>query len=67
MILCVRRYRYRVAAGQCVRALRIDLQLAVLHHLQALPEGRFVCEDGEQQVMPILENEVGMDTERARR
>lgn len=47
-------FRYRVAAGHCVRALRVDLHLLLIHFLQQLPNGRFVCDDGEQQVCPLL-------------
>lgn len=35
--------RYRSLAGQSLRALRLDMLLLVVHHLESLPKGRYVC------------------------
>ncbi|PRW57112.1 exocyst complex component SEC8 [Chlorella sorokiniana] len=40
--------RYRALAGQCARALRLDLLLLVLHHLQQLPRSSYVCQSEEE-------------------
>lgn len=40
--------RHRALAGQCARALRLDLLLLVLHHLQQLPASSYVCESEEE-------------------
>lgn len=40
--------RYRALAGQCARALRLDLLLLVLHHLQQLPCSSYVCQSEEE-------------------
>ena len=40
--------RYRALAGQCVRAMRLDLLLLVLHHLQQLPKSSYVCHQEEE-------------------
>ena len=39
--------RYRSLAGHSLRALRLDLALAVLHHLQDLPSNNWACEEDE--------------------
>ena len=39
--------RYRSLAGHSLRALRLDLALAVLHHLQDLPSNNWACEEEE--------------------
>jgi hypothetical protein len=37
--------RYRALAGHSLRALRLDLMLTVLHHLQELPGNNWACEE----------------------
>ncbi len=39
--------RYRSLAGHSLRALRLDLELAVLHYLQDLPSNKWACEEEE--------------------
>ncbi len=39
--------RYRSLAGHSLRALRLDLALAVLHHLQDLPSNNWACKEEE--------------------
>ena len=39
--------RYRALAGHALRALRLDLLLLVLHHLQALPLDCWACQPHE--------------------
>eukprot|EP00887_Chlorella_sp_A99_P002121 scaffold21.g2121.t1 len=39
--------RCRALAGHCVRALRIDLLLLMLFHLQELPRSSYVCSEEE--------------------
>lgn len=39
------RRRYRALAGHALRALRLDLMLTVLHHLQELPGNRWACQE----------------------
>ena len=46
--------RYRALAGQCARALRLDLLLLVLHHLQQLPRSSYVCQ-GEEEAREVDE------------
>ena len=41
--------RYRSLTGRCLRALRLDMLLLVIHHLGDLPKGRYVCEAAEAQ------------------
>ncbi|KAL4452048.1 hypothetical protein ABPG75_007710 [Micractinium tetrahymenae] len=40
--------RYRALAGMCVRALRLDLLLLTLHHMQQLPRSSYVCASEEE-------------------
>ncbi|KAL4857163.1 Serine/threonine-protein kinase PRP4 [Chlorella vulgaris] len=40
--------RYRAVAGRCVRALRLDMLLLVLLHLQQLPKSSYVCRAEEE-------------------
>ena len=46
--------RYRALAGQCARAMRLDLLLLVLHHLQQLPRSSYVCA-GEEEAREVDE------------
>ena len=39
--------RYRSLGGHSLRALRLDLELAVLHYLQDLPSNKWACEEEE--------------------
>lgn len=40
--------RYRALAGLCVRALRLDLLLLTLHHMQQLPRSSYLCASEEE-------------------
>lgn len=40
--------RHRALAGLCARALRLDLLLLVLYHLQYLPRSSYVCASEEE-------------------
>lgn len=40
--------RYRALAGLCVRALRLDLLLLTVHHMQQLPRSSYVCASEEE-------------------
>lgn len=44
--------RYRSLAGHSLRALRLDLELAVLHYLQDLPSNKWACEEEEATEVP---------------
>lgn len=46
--------RYRLLAGHSLRALRLDLALAVLHHLQDLPSTNWACEEEEATEVLIV-------------
>lgn len=48
--LCVA--RYRALAGHALRALRLDLMLMVLHHLQELPGNCWACKEEDAVEVP---------------
>ncbi|KAK9815816.1 hypothetical protein WJX72_010122 [[Myrmecia] bisecta] len=37
--------RYRALAGHCLRALRLEMHLLLIHYLQELPHSSYVCEE----------------------
>ncbi|KAL3138889.1 hypothetical protein ABBQ32_005714 [Trebouxia sp. C0010 RCD-2024] len=41
--------RYRALAGQCLRALRIDMHLLALYHLRDLAQSSYACEEDESR------------------
>ena len=51
MVRCM--CRYRSLAGHSLRALRLDLELAVLHYLQDLPSNKWACEEEEATEVSI--------------
>lgn len=51
-------------AGHSLRALRLDLELAVLHYLQDLPSNKWACEEEEAtEVLPLLYSQLFLNPE----
>ena len=41
--------RYRAVAGQCLRALRIEMHVLTMYHLQDLAQSTYACEEDESR------------------
>ena len=55
LLLFTLSYRYRSLAGQCTRALRLDLLLLVAHHMMSLGGSSHICdEEDAKDVHPAM-------------